>query len=210
MEDLHRIAAYCEILSSIPSQVLVDIERFTELKTPNPSDYSGRLQGRFLSLLSKLLRPKVIVEIGTFTGYATICLSEGLSPGGRIITIESKKNLEEIITSHLDEAGISDRVEMHIGNALDVLPNIDSGIDLVFMDASKTQYWTYFEILIEKLVPGGIIIADNVLWKGLVLQTELDKMALSLDNFNKLILDDHRVENVILPFRDGLNLIRKK
>jgi len=201
---------YCEKHTSQPSLGLTHVERHTHLTEVKSMDASDVLQGRLLSLLSHLTQPKLIVEVGTFTAYATGCLAEGLAPEGRIISIENKTRFQSKITKNLKDLNISDRVEMHYADAIDVLPDIDESIDLVFIDAAKNEYSTFFDLLIDKVRPGGLIVADNTLWKGRVLEDEKDRMTSSVHAFNQKIVEDDRVSVLLLPYRDGISIIRKK
>ena len=201
---------YCEDYSSTESRGLNEIERQTHLHTVKRLDASDTIQGRLISFISHLIRPELIVEIGTFTGYATGCLSEGLAPNGRIISIEQNDLFKDMIERNLESLGISDRVDMKYGDALTILPTIDSEIDLIFIDAAKYEYEAYFDLTIDQLRSGGVILADNVLWKGRVLERNKDKMTTAMHKFNVKIKNDQRVEVVILPYRDGISLIRKK
>jgi predicted O-methyltransferase YrrM len=204
------INRYCEKHSSQVDKSILDIERSTYLNTVKPKDASDFIQGRLLSTLSHLMTPSFIVEVGTFTGYATICLAEGLAPHGRILTIESNDKLAPLIEEHLKMSEICDKVKVVFGRALDILPSIDQMIDILYIDAAKKEYQTYFDQMIDKVRSGGLIIADNVLWKGKVLDDVKDAMATSLDSFNQYVANDDRVEAFILPYRDGLSIIRKK
>jgi len=201
---------YCETHSSPARKELNDIERKTNLTQVKRMDASDMLQGRILSLFSHLLRPNLIVEIGTFTAYATGCLAEGLGTDGKIISIENKELHRSTILDHLGKLGITDRVEMRFGDAQPILKEITDPIDLVFIDAAKHEYADFFNLVIDKVKVGGVIIADNTLWKGRVLEEEKDRMATSVDEFNKSMLADHRVDVLVLPYRDGISIIRKK
>ena len=209
--DIPLIQRYCEKMSSRSDDpILYTIERNTFLNTVKPFDASDYLQGRLLSLLSNLIRPSLIIEIGTFTAYATVCLAEGLASEGRLITIEEKKELRSLIQGHIDLCTQSNQIEVKFGKALEILHTIDVRIDLVFIDAAKKEYKEYYNLLIDKVRPGGLIIADNVLWKGEVVHSNKTNMAESLDQFNQMIAQDERVEAFILPYRDGLLMIQKK
>lgn len=206
---LNAIQQYCEAHSGGPDPVLYELERETGLKTLAPQMLSGRLQGQFLQMISRLMQPKRILEVGAFTGYATICLARGLAPGGYMHTIEVNPELAYIIRKYLHKAGLQPQVQLHIGDALEVIPILPGDFDLIFLDAGKQQYAAYFELLIDRLTPGGLLLADNVLWSGKVLQEQKDADAESLHRFNAMIRDDERVEQVMLPLRDGLFMIRK-
>ena len=172
---------------------------------------SGPYQGRLLSFLSKLLRPKHILEIGTFTGYSCICLAEGLPPEGRISTLEKNPELGFMIYPYLEQAGVSSQVDVHFGDAKEIIPSLPGPFDLVFIDADKAHYVTYYQMVLSKLSPNGIILADNVLWNGKILNPQiLDKETEALRKFNLYVQKDERVEQVLLPIRDGLMLIRKR
>jgi len=173
-------------------------------------DASDMLQGRLLSLFSHLLRPKLIIEIGTFTAYATGCLAEGLTQDGRIISIENNRTHASTIEEHLNKLGLEEVVDMRYGEAQDILKTVLDPIDLVFIDAAKHEYAAFYNLIIDQLRSGGVILADNTLWKGRVLEEEKDRMATSVHAFNKMVHEDPRVEVMILPYRDGLSIIRKK
>ncbi len=210
MSDIDpKILSYCEEHSATTA-LLDDIERSTFLRTVKPFDASDMIQGRLLSLLAQLIRPRLIVELGTFTGYAAICMAEGLDAQGRLITIEHEETIVPLIREHIAQAGIEDRVELMIGSALDRIKDLPDEIDMVFIDAAKREYIDYYERILPKVRPGGVIICDNVLWKGEVVNKQKNKMASALDGFNKHVSQDDRVEAFILPYRDGLNIIKKK
>jgi predicted O-methyltransferase YrrM len=171
---------------------------------------SGHYQGRILSFLCKLVSPKKILEIGTYTGYSAICLAEGISTDGEIHSIEINFELEELIKRNLEKAGILEKVKLYFGEAIHIIPKLEMDFDLIFIDADKVNYINYYKLLIEKLKPGGVIIADNVLWSGKVVDKDSkDKEAKKLMEFNNYVHSDNRVENILLPVRDGIILIRK-
>jgi len=207
-----KIEDYVVAHTSEESEILKQLNRETHLKALRPRMLSGHLQGRLLSMFSNMLKPERILEIGTYTGYATICLAEGLSENGIIHTIEKNAELENFARKYFAKVGIQDKVIFHIGNALDIIPELDETFDLVFIDADKENYSKYFQLIIDKVKPGGLIIADNVLWGGKVIENvpDKDKETLGIVEFNELVNNDERVENLILPFRDGLMLMRKK
>ena len=209
---LHDLNHYCENLTSPPGgKILYDLERETNLKTLAPQMLSGRIQGQLLSMISLMMKPQSILEVGTFTGYAAHCLASGLSPDGRMVTIEANPEMEWLIRKYLERADLNERVELIMGNALEVIPTLEGSFDLVFMDAGKRDYAQYFDLLIDRMLPGGIILADNTLWGGKVVDPKhQDVDTRIMRDFNQMIQDDERVENVILPFRDGLTVIRKK
>ena len=206
---LHR---YLETFSSPHDPLLGELERRTHLETVWPQMMSGILQGRLLELISRILRPAQILEIGTFTGYSAICLARGLQEGGKLITLESNDEYEKIIREFFGKAGITDRAELIIGDAREIIPRLDTLFDLVFLDAGKKEYAAYYDLVIDKVRPGGILLADNVLWDGKVLEApeKMDEETAAIHRFNRKVTDDPRVENFILPLRDGIMMMRKK
>jgi caffeoyl-CoA O-methyltransferase len=204
------VYTYCENHSGIESIALKNINRDTHAKVLKPRMLSGHLQGRVLAMFSHLICPSNILEIGTFTGYSAICLAEGLAPYGTVTTIEANEEYEEIIKKNIAEAGLSDKIELILGNALDVIPNLSKTFDLVFIDADKLNYSKYYQLALEKTRIGGIIISDNVLWDNKVLDSEVnDKTTKHLKQFNQELHLDPRTEKVLLPIRDGLFVSRK-
>jgi caffeoyl-CoA O-methyltransferase len=190
-------------------KLLKNLARETNLKVIQPRMLSGNYQGRLLALISKLKSPKKILEIGTYTGYSALCLAEGLQQGGCIDTIDLNEELVDMQSRYFDESGYGSKIIQHIGNAKDVIPNIQGVFDLVFIDADKEQYPLYFDLIINRVNKGGLIIADNVLWSGKVLGNSNEQATKSLQEFNKKVVEDNRVETVLLPIRDGLTLMRK-
>jgi len=192
-------------------ELLKHINRETHLKVLMPRMLSGHYQGRLLSMLSKMIRPERILEIGTYTGYATLCMAEGLTESGLIHTIDINSELEEMVRSHFDKSAYSEKIRYHIGNALQVIPELDEVLDLVFIDADKKNNGNYYNLVFDKVRPGGLIIIDNVLWSGKVLHPEnQDKDTREINQFNLMINSDPRVEKLILPVRDGLFMVLKK
>jgi caffeoyl-CoA O-methyltransferase len=193
-------------------EILNELDRETHLKVLGARMISGHLQGQVLSMLSKMIRPKTILELGTFTGYSAICLVKGLQEGGKLITIEIDDELESIAKKYFQKAGIQHQVEQRIGPALEIIPTLTETFDLVFIDAHKPEYPAYYTEIFDKVNSGGIIIADNTLWSGKVLETPADDdiATLGIIQFNEIIKNDNRVEKVILPIRDGMTIIRKK
>jgi predicted O-methyltransferase YrrM len=172
---------------------------------------TGHLQGKFLELISLMIRPENILEIGTFTGYSAICLSKGLNPGGKLITIELNDELTAFSHSYFCRAGAESKITQLTGNAIDLIPGINLMFDLVFIDGDKREYIDYYRLVIDKVKPGGFIIADNVLWGGKVIENgTTDPQAWGIINFNEMIRKETVIENVIIPLRDGLTIIRKK
>lgn len=202
---------YLEFLAEPESALLKKINRETHLKVLMPRMLSGHYQGRVLSLLSKLSRPKCILEIGTFTGYATLCLAEGLAEGGVLHTIDINEELEDRVKGYFNESPFRDKIRYHIGHALDIIPELKLEPELVFIDADKKNNAVYYDLVFEHIKPGGLILIDNVLWSGKVLEEDkMDKDTVLIRELNQKIKDDPRVEQVLLPIRDGLWIIRKK
>lgn len=193
-------------------QLLQQLNRETNQKILQPRMLSGHFQGRVLSMISKLIQPKTILEIGTYTGYSALCLAEGMHKDGELHTIDINEELHDFQRKYFDKSGFGERIIQHLGNALDIIPKLDTTFDLVFIDADKENYVNYFYVIIDKLNPGGIILSDNVLWSGKVLDTTFKKEDTStpaLIEYNKLLKEDPRVETVMLPIRDGLTISRK-
>lgn len=206
----NNLLDYCEKHTSPPSNLLHELLRDTHLKTLAPQMASGHLQGQFLQFISQLLGPKTVLEIGTFTGYATLCLYKGLAPGGIIHTVEVNPELAHLINKYIQKADAQNQIQLHVGNAQAIIPTLDATFDLVFIDAGKMHYPQYWHLVADRVRPGGIILADNVLWSGKVLQAEKDRDTEILDHFNRLVTNDSRFENVLLPIRDGLMMARRK
>ncbi|QSE97637.1 O-methyltransferase [Fulvivirga lutea] len=207
-----KIQKYSEDHTDKESDILKELNRETHLKILKPRMLSGHLQGRALSMFSKMIAPKYILEIGTYTGYSAICMAEGLQADGKLITIDINEELESIVSKYVKKAGYEDRIIQKFGNALDILPELDFAWDLVFIDADKDNYANYYDLVIDKVNVGGYIIADNVLWSGKVVEEvkSNDKDTQALIEFNKKVHTDNRVENILLPIRDGLMILRKK
>ena len=194
------------------SALLRDIYRETNLKLLNPRMASGHIQGRLLKMLVTMIRPQMILEVGTFTGYATLCMAEGLPEGGRIHTVEIDDELEDFILNGFKKSPYSDRIELHIGDALKVVPGLGLKFDLIFLDGEKREYPEYYSSLLEYLKPGGYMIADNTLWDGHVVDSEYDSdpQTVAVRKFNDMVRADERVEVAMIPIRNGLTIIRKK
>ncbi|MFH0759298.1 MAG: O-methyltransferase [Bacteroidota bacterium] len=202
---------YLEDHSTGEDPVLAELTRHTYLKEVHPHMLSGHVMGSFLTLFSKLVSPFQILEIGTYTGYSAICLARGLKTGGRLTTLEVNDELRKIATEFFGKANLADSIELINGDAIRILPGLQGPFDLVFMDANKEEYSTYYHLIIDKVKPGGFILADNVLWGGKVLnKKEVDPSTASIQKFNRMITDDPRVENLLLPIRDGLMIIKKQ
>ena len=206
-EDLQK---YVEDHSEAESDLLQQINRDTHLHVLKPRMLSGHLQGRVLSMLSHMVRPERILEIGTYTGYATLCLAEGLVKTGKIITIDNNEELSMRTQSYFKQSIYRDQIEMKVGEALEVIPELRDQWDLVFIDADKENYPNYFDMVIEQVRAGGFLIADNVLWSGKVAEHEKnDRATESIRAFNQKVHADLRVQNVLFPVRDGLMIMRK-
>tara|TARA_B110000444_G_scaffold55848_1_gene52082 strand:+ start:1152 stop:1796 length:645 start_codon:yes stop_codon:yes gene_type:complete len=203
---------YCKTHTSVEDNLLVELNHETHTSVLNPRMISGHLQGQFLAMISRMVQPKCIVEIGTYTGYSAICLAKGLPMDGVIHTIEINEELYDIAASYFQKARIENQVVQHVGNALSILEKMEVNIDLAFIDADKKNYPKYLDLLINKMNPGGWIITDNVLWSGKVIQEidPHDKVTLALLEFNKKVMQDKRLENILLPIRDGLMICQKK
>lgn len=202
---------YLEQHTEEEPELLQALARETHLKILQPIMLSGAYQGRVLSLISKLVRPTRILEIGTFTGYATLCLAEGLAKDGTIHTIDINEELENIQNKYFQKSGYSSQIYQHYGNALDLIPQLNETFDLVFIDADKVNYSNYFHAVIDKIASGGIILSDNVLWHGKVFDSVDDKdvSTQAIKTFNELLVKNDRVESVMLPIRDGITISRK-
>jgi caffeoyl-CoA O-methyltransferase len=203
------IQHYAEQHTSSEADLLKKIDRDTHAKVMMPRMLSGHLQGRVLSMISHMIRPQRILEIGTYTGYSAVCLAEGLQEGGKLITIDINEELEDRVRDYFAASSYNNNIEYKIGNAVEVIPALNETFDLVFIDADKERYSVYFDLVIDKVRNGGFILADNVLWSGKVLDAKPDKDTRAILEFNKKIQDDPRVENVLLPIRDGIMLMRK-
>lgn len=202
---------YCLLHSAAEMPVLKELARETHLKVMQPRMLSGHLQGQFLQLISTLCRPKHILEIGTYTGYSAICLAQGLIHDGKIITIDINEELEAMCRRYFEKSGLSNKIDFRIGSALDIIPSLNETFDLVFIDADKKNYSNYFDLIIDKVNPGGIILADNVLWSGKILMPEekMDADTVAIHHFNKKVNSDNRVACSLLPIRDGIMMMRK-
>lgn len=204
------LESYLEHTTDEENSLLKRVNRETYLKETMPHMLSGHYQGRVLSLLSKVVAPKRILEIGTFTGYATLCLAEGLQEDGILHTIDINAEQQERVQGYFDESVFADKINYHIGDAAVILPTLDETFDLVFIDADKKRNLYYFETIINQVPSGGLILIDNVLWKGKVLDSKPDNQTKQIIDLNARLAQDKRVEKVILPIRDGLFALRKK
>ena len=202
---------YAENYSSEEPLILKELNRDTFAKILMPRMLSGHIQGRMLSMLSHMISPKLILEIGTYTGYSALCFAEGLSESGHLHTIDINDELAPMVKSYITKAGMENKITLHNGNASEIIPSLIGPFDLVFIDADKINYSLYYDLVINKVRHGGFLIADNVLWSGKVLNREnADKDTLAIHQFNEKIKIDDRVEKVLLTVRDGLLIIRKK
>ena len=205
----HNLETYVAEHSEQEPELLQKLARETHLKVLQPRMLSGAYQGRLLALLSKLIAPKHILEIGTYTGYSALCLAEGLQADGQIDSIDINEELTDMQRKYFDVSGYGKHIVQHLGNAAEIIPAIEGTFDFVFIDADKEQYPLYFDLIVDRVRSGGLIIADNVLWSGKVLEPATDEATESLQIFNKKVAKDSRVETVILAVRDGLTLLRK-
>lgn len=206
-----KIAAYAELHTSEEDPVLKKLNRETHTKVLLPHMLSGHLQGQVLRMMSNMVKPLQVLEIGTYTGYSAICLSAGLQPGGRLHTIDVNEELLEMVNRYIAEAGLSGKIKTYTGDALGIIPTINEQFDIVFIDADKANYPKYYDLVFPKVRKGGYIIADNVLRRGQILDApeQMDKDTKIMHAFNQMIQDDKRVENVLIPIRDGLMVVRK-
>jgi len=204
------ILAYIEAFSAQAPAYLKELERETYIKTVLPQMISGEYQGRLLSFISKIHKPNQVLEVGTFTGYSTLCLAEGLDKKGKIHTIDINEELKEIQHKYFKKSGYKDKIITYTANALDLIPKLDISFDLVFLDADKKNYPAYFELIFPKLKKGGILIADNILWYGKVPKTEIkDPETNALRKYNRILKENPAMEVIILPVRDGISIARK-
>lgn len=193
-------------------ELLHDLNRSTHMNVLIPRMLSGHFQGRVLSMLSHMIKPKNILEIGAYTGYSALCLAEGLLDGGKILTLDKNEELEDMVNEYINRSDYKGRITVQIGNAMEIIPTLEEKFDLVFIDADKSNYINYYKLVIEKMDAGGYILIDNVLWSGKVLkEPESDDIDTKvLIEFNELVHKDDRVQEVLLPIRDGLMILRKK
>lgn len=202
---------YCAEMTSPQSDLLSYIEKQTFLKTMDPFNLSGHLQGRVLAMCSQMIRPLRILEVGTFTAYSAVCLAEGLQPGGELITMEINPEMEYLIKNHIGRSPHKDQISYQIGDARELISTMEGGVfDLIFIDAAKREYEAYYELCLSRLRQGGFLLIDNVLWKGKILHQKKDPRTKALDAFNLMVRNDQRVENVLFPIADGLHIVRKR
>ncbi|MDR1459942.1 MAG: O-methyltransferase [Bacteroidales bacterium] len=207
-----NIQHYCDSHTSKESEILYELYRETHLKNLYPRMLSAKSQGTFLQMICRLLQPGRILELGTFTGYSTLCMAETLTEDGMIVTIEKNPEQEAIIRKYIQKAGFEEKVKLLIGNALDLIPTFNERWDLIFIDADKINYLHYYHLLIPSLSNRGMMLVDNVLWSGKVIEEvkQNDKETKAILEFNSFVQQDHRVKNMILPFRDGIMMIQKR
>lgn len=207
-----KIQFYSEEHTTSESELLRKVNRDTQANVLKPRMLSGHLQGQLLKMLSNMIRPKNILEIGTYTGYSALCMAEGLQKDGRLVTIDVNEELKDKVNGYFSESGYAQSIDYRIGNALDVIPDLNDLFDLVFIDADKRNYLNYYNLVFDKVSSGGFIAVDNVLWSGKVVAEQIkdsDKETKAIMEFNDVVHRDDRVENVLLPVRDGIMLIRK-
>ncbi len=205
-----EIQNYAEKHTSDESDVLRELREHCYAHFEDKAMLSGFVQGRILAMFSKMIRPKVVLEIGTYIGYSALCFVEGLADGGKVITLDIQEDTNKVARSFVEKSAYADKIEFHLGNAVDIIPTLPETFDLVFIDADKPNYTNYYNLILDKVRPGGFIIADNVLWSGKVLHPGDDENAAALHKFNTMVLTDYRVSNVLLPIRDGLMVVTKK
>jgi caffeoyl-CoA O-methyltransferase len=207
-----NIENYAQQFTELETELLAELNRFTHANVLQPRMLAGHIQGRVLSMLSKMIRPKVVLEIGTYTGYSALCWAEGLVENGMVHTIEINDELESKIRSFFNRSNFKDRIKLHIGSALEVIAALDLEIDIVYIDADKENYSNYYNALFDRVKPNGYIIADNVLWSGKITEIpeKMDFETRALYDYSKKVHEDNRVENLLLPVRDGLMIARKK
>jgi caffeoyl-CoA O-methyltransferase len=206
-----NIEKYCQVHTLPETELLKKLNRETYAKVLMPRMLSGHLQGRFLAMISQMIQPKYILEIGTYTGYSALCLAEGLQANGKLITLDINEELEEFVRNFFLESDVNEKIDYRIGNALEIIPTLDFEWDLVFIDADKRNYLQYYEMVFPKVRKNGFILIDNVLWSGKVAQPikDNDQDTILIDEFNKKVHQDERVENFLLPLRDGIMMLRK-
>ena len=206
-----EIYNYIDNHSSNESDILYELRRETELKCLNPIMLSGKIQGNFLAIISKLIKPFNVLEIGTYTGYSTLCIAKGLNPAGMIHTIDKNEELLQIQNKYFEKSGLRNQIKQYTGDALAIIPKLKFNFDMVFLDADKENYVKYLELISPILKPGGVLLTDNVLWHGKILESpeNQDRVTRLIDNFNKKILEDKSLKTVMLPIRDGISLTLK-
>jgi predicted O-methyltransferase YrrM len=209
-EIKNLLTDYAEAFTSGESEVLAELRAHCYAHYEDSAMLSGFFQGRVLSMLSHMIKPNMVLEIGTYLGYSALCFAEGLADGGKVITLDIQEDTNAVARSFVEKTEYADRIEFLLGNAVDLIPNLPEDFDLVFIDADKPNYSNYYNLVFDRVRPGGFIIADNVLWSGKVIEDEKDENTQALHDFNKTVMVDDRVANVLLPIRDGLMVVRKE
>ena len=204
-----KISSYSLENTEKEPKLLSELNRDTWANVMIPRMLSGHVQGRVLSMISKMIHPTNIIEIGTYTGYSALCMAEGLKENGKIHTLDINEEYTSVAKKYFEKSDYKENIIQHIGNAVDIIPKLNHKFQLAFLDADKENYSNYFDLIINKIEIGGYIIADNVLWSGKVTEENKDKETMALHNYNKKVLSDKRVESVLIPVRDGLNISRK-
>ena len=207
-----EIQQYCDEHTNAENKLLEKINRKTHTEVMMPRMLSGHFQGRVLSMLSHMIKPKRVLEIGTYTGYSALCMAEGMPDDGELITLDINEELEDMVQGFFDESAYVKMIDYRIGDAMTLIPSLEGYFDLVFIDADKKNYLNYYNLVFDKVNAGGFIIADNVLWSGKIIPSDkkMDKDTQAIVDFNRWVHEDDRVENVLLPIRDGLMVLRKK
>lgn len=208
-EIKNELTEYAERFTSDESPVLRELREHCYAHYEDSSMLSGFVQGRVLAMFARMIKPRVVLEIGTYLGYSALCFAEGLADGGKVITLDVNEGTNKVARSFVERTEYKDQIEFHLGNAVDIIPTLPETFDLVFIDADKPNYSNYYHLVCDKVSPGGFIVADNVLWSGKVLEEEKDENAQALHDFNLMVQADERVSNVLLPIRDGLMVVSK-
>lgn len=209
MQFSEEIINYAQIFTSDESPVLKELREHCNAHYEDKAMLSGFVQGRVLAMFSKMIRPKVVLEIGTYLGYSALCFAEGLAEGGKVITLDIHEDTNKVARSFVEKSDYANQIEFHLGEAVNIIPTLPETFDLVFIDADKANYSNYYDLVFDKVRPSGFIIADNVLWSGKVLNADKDEDTKALHEFNQKVRADDRVSNVLLPIRDGLMVITK-
>jgi predicted O-methyltransferase YrrM len=210
MDEFNKdVIGYAEKFTSDESAVLRELREHCYAHYEDKAMLSGFVQGRVLSMFSRMIRPRIVLEIGTYLGYSALCFAEGLADGGKVITLDVNEETNKVARSFVEKSEYADRIDFRLGPATEIIPTLDETFDLVFIDADKPNYSNYYRLVFDKVRPGGFIIADNVFWSGKVLDAEKDENTQALHDFNQMVQADDRVSNVLLPIRDGLMVIRR-
>lgn len=207
--EIPEITRYAESYTTPESPLLRRINRETHAEVLMPRMLSGHLQGRFLAMMSTIIRPRQILEIGTYTGYSALCLAEGLDPKGRLVTIDNNEELETRVRAYFAQSPWNHQIDFRIGDAAAVIADLPGPFDMVWIDADKENYCRYFDLVIDKVLPGAVLMADNVLWSGKVLEPDPDRATQAIKEFNRKVQADDRVKNMLLPLRDGVMIMQR-